>query len=383
MKLLKRIALVLLLVIAVIIAALTFAWQPEPFAEGSVSAQRLQAGPLKVASYNLVLEDKSRAAAAYNDYSGSASRQLKSTIWHPASRAEGPYPLLVYSHGFSSTRDEGAYLAKHMASLGYVVLAMDFPLTNVRAPGGPFARDVVNQPADISFAIDHVLALSASQGEALEGMVDESRIGAFGLSLGGMTTELLSFHPEMRDSRIGAALSIAGPTFLFTSAFFAHAPELPFLMLAGDIDALVPYAANAAPVPDKMPGAELVTLAGGSHTGFSGPAVMMRWMANPDALGCYLVAKRITQAMESPWYDLLGGEQEGIDDTQDSQLCAVDPLPAAMNVKRQNMITQVVVAAFFQREFSLSADERQAADRYLREELEKELAEVRYETSEP
>jgi len=381
MKLLKPLFIVLVVLGAAITTALVFGWQPEPFEKGTASAAQLQPGPLEVRSYDVVFEDTSRATAANGEYAETASRVLDSTVWHPATGNTGPYPLLVYSHGFSSSREGGNYLARHMASLGYVVVAMDFPLTNMNTPGGPNVRDVVNQPGDVRFVIDQLLALSATPGEAVEGLVDASRIGVFGLSLGGMTTELVSFHPDMRDPRIGAALSIAGPTFMMAPAFFAHVPDLPFLMLAGDIDALVPYRANAAPIPGKMPGAELVTVAGASHTGFAGPAAMLRWMHNPDALGCYLVTRRIGDAMATPWYDLFGSEALGIDASADSELCTVDPLPPAMNVLRQHMISQVVVSAFFQREFSQRPDERQAAAKYLRDQSARELPEVDYRVS--
>src|SRR5690606_13309203 len=124
---------------------------------------------------------------------------------------------------------------------------------------------------------DSLLQLSADASHRLHGQIDAERIGALGLSLGGLTTTLAVFHPELRDPRIRAAISIAGPTFVFTPAFYRH-HSLPFLMLAGDIDALVPYGANAAPVPERVPGGELVTLRAGSHTGFAGPATVMRWL---------------------------------------------------------------------------------------------------------
>jgi hypothetical protein len=129
--------------------------------------------------------------------------------------------------------------------------------------------------------------------------------GAMGISLGGMTTTLVAYHPQMGDPRIGAALSIAGPTFVFGEAFFRE-PSLPFLMLAADDDALVPFADNAAPVLALIPGAQLVTVTGGSHTGFSGPSAPLRWLNNPDALGCYVVMENLGDLDAEPWYEELG-----------------------------------------------------------------------------
>lgn len=381
MRWIWRGVLALVLLAAAVAGALKFGWQPEPFPEGSASAARLAAPQLAVARFDTVFEDRSRATAANGDYPGADSRRLEATVWHPRSAGAAPYPLLVYSHGFSSFRGNGAYLAEYMAGLGYVVVAFDFPLTNLSAPGGPEVRDVVNQPADVRFVIDRMLARSSAQGDPLAGLVDPGRIGVMGLSLGGLTTELVAFHPRMRDRRVGAALSIAGPTYFLAPAFFRHAPELPFLMLAGDIDALVPWDSNAAPVPEKAPGAELVTLRGGSHTGFAGSASYTRWMDNPDALGCRVVLQNIGESMDEPWFHLLGDPGEGIIATGENQLCRRDPLPPAINALRQQMLTRVAVGAFFERAFGASPTVRAEADRYLRRQMAGELPEVRYTAS--
>lgn len=357
---------------------LTLGKQPEPFPVGSASEAWLAPGPMQVERLDQVFVDEERPTNANGDYSGDPQRHLDGVVWHPASRDSGPYPLIVYSHGFSSNRDGGAYLAEHLASMGYVVVAVNYPLTNIAAPGGPNPKDVVNQPADISFLIDSLITQSGTTGHPLEGMVDETRVGATGISLGGMTTTLVSFHPEMRDPRIGAALSIAGPTAVFKKSFFDHA-DLPFLMLAGDIDALVPYPSNAEPVIDKIKGAELVTLSRGSHTGFAGPAAPLRWMKNPDALGCFMVKQNIDASEEEPWFELIGSEEQGIDHSAVNELCLMDPLPVAMNVLRQHMITLVVVSSFFESHFAADREARAAAIKYLRETLARELHDVSYQ----
>ncbi len=147
-------------------------------------------------------------------------RRLEGTVWYPGASALGPYPLIVFSHGFSASKTTGAYLAEHLTSLGYVVVAVNYPLTNWNAPGGPVAVDVANQPADVSFLIDTLNAQGTTAGHVLQGMIDASRIGVAGISLGGLTTELVSFHPTMGDPRIGAAVSISGLTAMFTKTHF-------------------------------------------------------------------------------------------------------------------------------------------------------------------
>ncbi|MEH6584667.1 MAG: hypothetical protein V7754_22255 [Halioglobus sp.] len=369
--------LVVVLLLAVSCGVLQSGKQPEPFPAGSRSETQLQPGPLAIHKHEETFIDDSRPTDANGDYAGDPARRMEGVVWHPASDAQAPYPLIVYSHGFTSNRNGGAYLAEQLASLGYVVVAVDYPLTNYDAPGGPNPKDVVNQPGDVSFLIDSLIQQSNTPGHLLEGMVDGSRVGVTGISLGGMTTALVTFHPEMRDPRIGAALSIAGPTAVFKKSFFSHT-QVPFLMLAGDIDALVPYETNAAPVINKVAGSQLVTLAGGSHTGFAGPAAPLRWLSNPDALGCMMVKSNIDDSADDPWYELIGSEAQGIDHNAVNELCLMDPLPEAMNVLRQQMITSVVVSSFFQSLFAPDAQQRDKAGTFLSESLAGELSEVSY-----
>ncbi len=364
----------LLFVIGIILAN---GRQPEPLPEGSVSAQRLANGPLMVHSHDETFIDTSRKSMAHGSYAGSDQRELVTTLWHPADNSAGPYPLIVYSHGFSSMRRESVYLAEHLASHGYVVVAADYPLTNMSAPDRPFVMDVINQPRDVSFLIDSLLVQSADETHMLAGMIDDQRIGVTGISLGGMTSTMAAFHPVTGDSRIDASLSIAGPTAQFTELFYRQ-PKVPFLMLAGDIDALVPYESNAYPVLANVPGSQLVTIAGASHSGFAGAAGIMRWMDNPDVIGCYIVAQNIESDMEGPWYDQLGTPEQGINYDAKNDLCLMDPLPTAMNPLRQHMVTALVVRAFFDSELAATKEERASAANYLSTQLTRELHDVDY-----
>ena len=114
------------------------------------------------------------------------------------------------------------------------------------------------------------------------------------------------------------------------------------------------------------------------HTGFAGPAAPLRWMSNPDAIGCYMVTDQIDEGTEEPWYDLIGSPEQGIDHNAINELCLMDPLPKAMNVLRQHMITAVVVTSFFESQFAPDAQRRQAAQNYLDSVMAAELPDVAY-----
>lgn len=378
MKLLLKIIAVVGILLVLLVAYFTFSSQPEDFPVGGQSAIRLAPGPWSVAEFDELFVDRERPTQPNGDYAGDAARRMDGNVWYPYEAEAGPRPLLIFSHGFTSFRQNGRYLAEHLASHGFVVIAADYPLTNMSAPGGPRVEDVINQPGDISFLIDTLLGHSAVSGHALSGKIDPSRIGVFGISLGGLTSTLAGFHPTWRDPRIGAVLSIAGPSNFFTPTFFTHA-DVPFMMLAGDLDVLVPYASNAAPIPSKKPGAELATVRGGSHTGFSGGTALLRSMKNTDAIGCWSVTRYVDDDYQPE--GLFGPAEIGFDYTAKNQLCEVDPLPRTINVLRQHMITRVVVAAFFEKTLSANSDVRRAAQNFLAEQAPAEIPEFSYERS--
>lgn len=361
-------------------ASLAAALAPQGPPAGSASAARLAEGPHRVVHRDLELVDAARPTPSHREQPGSAARTLVTGLWAPEGSA-GAAPLVVYSHGYTSSRAEAAPLARHLASHGYVVVAPDFPLSNGAAPGGPTLRDIASQPGDLSFLVDTLL--DPQSGPALPVRIDAERIAAVGLSLGGLTTTLVAFHPELRDPRMRAAISIAGPGTLFAPRFFATA-ELPFLMIAGTDDLIVDYAANAPPILERAPHAALLTLEGGSHVGFAGglPFLVDLWR-NPDTLGCGELEGRLDRDLDGPNpFEALGGPEQGIVLDADGPLpCSRDPVALAMRPRRQQLLLRLAVRAFLDAELAATPEERRAAWDYLTLTLPRELGDASVSTS--
>ena len=376
-----KIGFYVLLVVALLLAGMALVYAPQGFPEGSETGQRAALRYYSVHNESITLRDDTRGTQANKDVPAKSGRELAGLVFFPdfESAQKQQLPLVIYSHGFSSSHKGGEYLGRYLAGLGFVVAMVDFPLTNMYAQGGPFVKDVVNQPADVSFLIDTLLERSGRQDDVLSGLIDPERIGVMGVSLGGFTSTLLAYHPTMRDLRIDAAISIAGPSSLFTERFFVSR-SVPFMMIGGTYDVLVPYETNAAPIQAKSPDAWLLSIEGGSHTAFSGPTAAFRFLDNVDVIGCWAVLRNTEGDLDESWYHLLGDESIGIDQ-QDRPVLCEDPVPEnAMNVVQQQWITQVAVGAFFEMTLSSDAQKQSVARDFLANTFASEIAEVQVRT---
>jgi len=345
------------LTIGTFAALVVLAWltEPEPLPANSLSTTRLQPGPYRVEVREFTWVDATRSTPANAAYRGAPDRTLAVSLWFAAD-LEVAHPLLVFSHGLMSSRAGGTYMAEHLASYGYVVVAADHPLSNLRAPGGPDYHDVVNQPGDVSYLITHLLALEPSQ-RPFAGAIDRSRIGVFGISRGAATATLTAFHPVWRDPRVAAAISIAGPGDVFGARFFDHA-AVPFLMIAGTADAIVDYELNAAHIPARIRDGGLLTVSGATHAGFTNvTSGWLRLLGNPDDIGCN-AASAADIPERSVFIGLFGTAEQGLlEPSEQRPPCAVR-YSEVMRAGRQQMIATLAVRAFFESRFAPAAQAR-------------------------
>lgn len=382
MKLKRWMKITLAMLVLLTGAVIFILMPPNPIPTGTQSRVYYQPGTLGSIERSFEVIDASRSTAANHDFKGADHRVLEGKIWFPADKSAAPYPLIVYSHGFMSRHAEAEYLAEFLVSHGYVIVAVDYPLTHFFAPGGPNVRDVINQPADISFIIDRILARNADKDDELFGMIDSERIAVAGLSLGGLTTTLVAYHEHLRDKRLKAAVSIAGPSALFGRKFFATS-DIPFMMVAADADAMVPYATNAAPILEKVPGSILATIKNGSHTGFAGGmASIFRWTDNPDEIGCIALMHNLSDDTVRRDGLLSADETIGILADAGSLPCQVDEFSRSMRPADQLMLTRLIVYSFLESVFATDAIQREEMREFLVSGIAHENSDVTVQTTE-
>lgn len=253
--------------------------------------------------------DATRATPANGEYPGAPTRTLAVRFWYPAAgrpsgtpvehappaRAAGPFPLLVFSHGFTGTPEAYSVLLTTLARHGYVVAAPRYPLSSQGAPGRPTIADLANQPGDVSFVIGRILAAAEARAGWLARLVDARHVAAGGHSLGAMTTYALAYNSCCRDRRIDAAVVLAGFAGGFEGSWF-DGPSVPLLAVHGDRDRTVAYDLGVQAFQSAKPPKYLVTLVGGNHSdamhGGTSPGQRLVGAAIVDFLDGYLRGSR-------------------------------------------------------------------------------------------
>jgi len=99
--------------------------------------------------------------------------------------SDGPYPLLIVSHGYPGSRVLLSNLSENLASKGYVVAAIDHT-ESTHADKVGFGSTLLNRALDIHFVLNQVADMSnfGSRG-FLAGMVDDENTAIIGYSMGG------------------------------------------------------------------------------------------------------------------------------------------------------------------------------------------------------
>jgi dienelactone hydrolase len=177
-----------------------------------------------------------RTLLTYVRYPAVGSPGASEAAGAPAARASGPFPLVVFGHGFDVTPSLYARLLHSWAQAGYVVAAPAFPLESPGAPGGADEADLPNQPGDIRFVISRVLAASRLGSDPLAGMVDPGAIAVTGHSDGGDTALAVAYDPRYRDPRVRAAVILSGAEIPAGGTFTFPAAGPPLLATQGTAD---------------------------------------------------------------------------------------------------------------------------------------------------
>lgn len=244
--------------------------------------------------------------------------------------AAGPYPLVILSPGFAMSASSYGWLAEHLASHGFVVLAPEHD--EQMNPETDLWQGAVKRPQEIQAVFAYVAA-ETQPGGTLTGLVDPERVGVIGHSYGGYTaltaagarfdTAGLAAHceeavrddhpaawlcdmvvphlPEMAelagldtltdglwpgwgDERVDAVVTLAGDAYFFGEAGLAEI-TVPVLAVGGTADQDSPFEWSTQPTYDFVSGRRKARIAlhGAEHMIYTNPCASIRWYARPLA----------------------------------------------------------------------------------------------------
>ncbi|MBY0276472.1 dienelactone hydrolase family protein [Candidatus Binatia bacterium] len=175
----------------------------------------------------------------------------------PASK-DGPFPLVLFAHGFAAFRDQSTFLTAHLASWGFVVAAPDYLERGLASALGQQPQ-VRYEDVQLSRAtVDLLKGENARAASLLAGIVSAERVAIVGHSAGGGSAILFGGEPDV-------------VTFVPMSAGARGAgrdlalPDKPSLWLTGAADGVVPIDGVEQTYDAALPPKRLVVLENAGH----------------------------------------------------------------------------------------------------------------------
>jgi predicted dienelactone hydrolase len=262
----------------------------------------------------------------------------------PMARAQEAYPVIVFSHGIVSFAEQNTLLMEHLASHGYVVVAISHTYMSMRvvssdgtaiypdldrvneasAPFDAASDDVTARLAragtpqeraeiqmqryeragelnelmaiwvdDLRFVLDSLTGSSDPTLRSFSSRIDRDRIGLLGMSFGGgAVTELCKL-----DTRCRAALNIDGGTF---GKRQREPLQVPYLALIREDQRSLDYllAASQSDYYD-------VEVAGARHLDFTDDVVVLpilKWLGMSGSIAASRIVE-ITNAVTLRFFD--------------------------------------------------------------------------------
>jgi dienelactone hydrolase len=242
--------------------------------------------------------------------------------------ADGIYPVVVFTPGYTGTFTDYTFIFEDLASRGYVVASVDhtYEATAVEFSDGRFVKSVVGSHADntwrlddqaltfavavrlgdLKFVVNELERLNAEAGGPFAGRLDTAHTAVAGHSLGGLTA-LLAVEQE---ERFRAGIIIDGD---FPDAL-AKAIKTPVLLMTAEREQ---WSDDERRLWGQLRGARLaVNLRGAEHLTPSDAVWLAKDAVKTGAMGpdktiaairSYIAAFLDTTLRGRPWDRLLSG----------------------------------------------------------------------------
>lgn len=242
----------------------------------------------------------------------------------PEDLSAGPYPLVILSPGFSIGSSAYAWLAEHLASYGFVVIAPEH--REHLDPENELWQSAITRPQDILKVLAYVDE-QVESGGAFAGLLNQDLVAVVGHSYGGYTSLVAagatfdtgSFKSQCEDAqesdhpgawpcdqllphvtdmaslagldsvpeelwpawanpRVDAIVPMAGDAFFFGQAGLAEI-TVPVMAIGGTLDSDSPFMWGTYPTYEYVssPRKIRIALTDAEHMIFSGPCENITW----------------------------------------------------------------------------------------------------------
>lgn len=119
-------------------------------------------------------------------------------IYYPFNGSGKPYPAVIFAHGFCSCSSWHTWIGNYLASMGYVTLVFTVP--------NRLSTDIQDWVDGIEEGIRYLEQLN-NESDLLGGLVNMSRLGVMGHSMGAMAALIAA----SKNLNIKAVVSLAAP----------------------------------------------------------------------------------------------------------------------------------------------------------------------------
>lgn len=209
-------------------------------------------------------------------------------------RADGPYPLVVFSQGFDISPEAYATLLTDWAEAGYVVADPAYPYTS--PPDAVRMPHLLNHPHELKVAIASLLSAGAESPGAsgagpLAGLVNANEVAVIGHSDGGDVSLAVTANSAHLDKAVKAAVILSGAEFSPFGGTYFSAGNVPLLVTQGTNDDINPPSCSVALYDAaSSPKYYLSLLGAGHHSPYLYPSSYRNVVASvtTDFLNAYL-----------------------------------------------------------------------------------------------
>jgi len=174
---------------------------------------------------------------------------LQVAVWIPHRGTPGPWPIIIFSHGFYGCNTQVSFLMRSLAGVGYAVFApahrdMDCSDPSVFEQKSVESFAVPGSWTDTKFAdrahdIEHLLDVLAKDPRYRGSLFDWKRVGLIGHSLGGYTVlSVAGAWPQLKDARVKAVLALSPFALPFIRNKTLGGLEAPVMYQGGTRDGM-------------------------------------------------------------------------------------------------------------------------------------------------